>query len=52
MRNAFLAERSKVELADLIQVMQSVLCHLLPHEYRTNDAKLNYIASMQEVLES
>ena len=50
--NAFLAERSKVELTDLIQVMQSVLCHLLPHEYQSNDVKLKYIASMQEVLES
>lgn len=50
--NAFLAERSKVELTDLIEVMQSVFYHLLPNEYKSNEAKLKYIASLQEVLQS
>ena len=46
----FLAERSKVELTDLTNVMQAVFGHLLPHEYQSNNDVIQYIVSMQEIL--
>ncbi len=50
--NAFLEEKSKVELSDLSEVMRSVLEHLLPNEFQTNNASLEYITKLQEILSS
>ena len=50
--NAFLAERTNVELEDLKEVMPVVFSHLLPEEYQTNEATRQYIASMQEIVYS
>lgn len=50
--NAFLKERTNVELEDLGEVMPVVFSHLLPQEYQTSEATSQYIGSMQEIVYS